>query len=145
MSGGESSSSSSGSGGASLLSSEDLSQPMQFKLDNIPRLTDGAGYRSWCSIAMLYLHSCSLWKMLMVQNPSLPILQISKNRKSTISLLSYSSHLWLTCPSHMSFQKHLQRGMPGKHSKIDSTVITLPLCTPLSNHSSPLCLWPTIL
>ena len=59
----ESSSSSSGSGSASLPPSEDLSQPIQFKLDNIPCLTDGTGYRSWCSIAMIYLRSHSLWKI----------------------------------------------------------------------------------
>jgi len=46
MGGGESSSSGSRSGGAPLSPSEDLTQPMQFELDNIPRLTDGAGYRA---------------------------------------------------------------------------------------------------
>jgi len=59
----ESSSSGSGCGGALPRPSEDRSQPMQFKLDNIPRLTDCVGYRSWCSIAMLYLRSRSLWKI----------------------------------------------------------------------------------
>jgi len=59
----ESSSSDSESGGAPLFPSEDLLQPMQFKLDNIPHLTDSAGYRSWYLITMLYLHSCSLWKI----------------------------------------------------------------------------------
>jgi len=63
MAGGESSSSGSGSGGAPLSPSEDLTQPMQFKLDNIPRLTDSAGYRAWCSIATLYLRSHSLWNV----------------------------------------------------------------------------------
>jgi len=63
MSGAASSSSGSGSGSAPLPPSEDHSQPMQFKLNNIPRLTDGAGYRSWCSIVMLYLRSRSLWKI----------------------------------------------------------------------------------
>jgi len=59
----ESSSSGSGSGSAPLVPSEDLSQPMQFKVDNIPRLTNHARYCSWCSIAMIYLHSRSLWKI----------------------------------------------------------------------------------
>jgi len=63
MAGGESSSSGSGSGIAPLPSSEDLSQPMQFKLDNIPRLTDGAGYRTWYSIVTLYLKSRTLWNV----------------------------------------------------------------------------------
>jgi hypothetical protein len=36
---------------------------MQFKLDNVPRLTDGTGYRSWCSIATLYLRSRLLWRI----------------------------------------------------------------------------------
>ena len=36
---------------------------MQFKLDNIPHLTDGAGYKAWCSIATLYLKSRSLWNV----------------------------------------------------------------------------------
>jgi len=63
MAGGESSSSGSGSGSAPLLPSEDLTQPMQFKLDNISRLTDGAGYRAWYSIATLYLQSRSLWNV----------------------------------------------------------------------------------
>jgi len=60
MAGGESSSSRSGSGAAPLAPSKDLTQPMQFKLDNIPRLTDGAEYRAWCLIATLYLRSRSL-------------------------------------------------------------------------------------
>ena len=42
---------------------------MQFKLDNIPRLTDGAGYRSWYSIDMLYLRSRSLWKIVNGSEP----------------------------------------------------------------------------
>jgi len=63
MAGSESSSSGSGSGGAPLPPSEDLTQPMQFKLDNIPRLTNGAGYRAWYSIATLYLWSRSLWNV----------------------------------------------------------------------------------
>ena len=63
MAGGESSSSGSGFGSASLPSSEDLTQPIQFKLDNIPHLTDGIGYRVWCSIATLYLRSHSLWNV----------------------------------------------------------------------------------
>jgi len=60
MAGSESYSSGSGSGGAPLPPSEDLTQPMQFKVDNIPRLTDGAGYRVCCLIATLYLKSRSL-------------------------------------------------------------------------------------
>jgi len=51
------------SGSAPLPSSEDLSQPISFKLDNIPCLTNSAGYHSWYSIAMLYLRSHSLWKI----------------------------------------------------------------------------------
>jgi len=42
---------------------EDFSAHMQFKLDNVPRLTDGTGYRSWCSIATLYLRSRLLWRI----------------------------------------------------------------------------------
>ena len=60
----KSSSSGSGSGSAPLLPSEDLPQPMQFKLDNIPYLTDGAGYHFWCSIAMQYVRSHFVWKIL---------------------------------------------------------------------------------
>jgi len=63
MAGGESFSSGSGSGGTPFPTSEDLTQLMQFKLDNIPRLTDDAGYRAWCSLATLYLRSCSLWNV----------------------------------------------------------------------------------
>jgi len=69
MSGAVSASSGSGSGGAPLPASEDLSQLMQFKLDNIPYLTDSARYRSWCSIAMLCLHSHSLWKIVNGSEP----------------------------------------------------------------------------
>ena len=36
---------------------------MQFKLDNIPCLTDSTWYHSWYSIAILYLRSRSLWKI----------------------------------------------------------------------------------
>jgi len=64
MAGGESSFSGSGSGGAPLPHSEDLSQPMQFKLDNIPCLTDSAGYRAWCSNVTLYLKSRTLWNVI---------------------------------------------------------------------------------
>jgi len=63
MAGGESSSSRSGSGSAPLPLSADLTQPMQFKLDNIPHLTDSTGYRAWYSIVTLYLRSCSLWNV----------------------------------------------------------------------------------
>jgi len=60
----ESSSSGSGSDSAPLIPSEDLSQAIQVKLDKIPRLPNSAGYCSWCSIAMLYFRSRSLWKIL---------------------------------------------------------------------------------
>jgi len=63
MAGGESCSSGSGSGSAPLPPSEDLTQPMQFNLDNIPYLTDGIGYRAWCSIVTLYLRSRFLWNV----------------------------------------------------------------------------------
>jgi len=77
----------------------------------------------------------------MVQKPLLLILLNFKNGKFGILQHSSSSPPWSICTSHISFLKHPQQRMPGKHSKIDSTVVSLPLCTPLSSPSLPQCLW----
>jgi len=90
----------------------------------------------------LFTSSLALSGMLSVaQKPLLLILLNFKNGKFRILQHSSSSSPWSICASHTSFLKHQQQRMPGKHSKIDSTIVTLPLCTPVSSPSLPRYPW----
>ena len=90
----------------------------------------------------LFTFGLALFEMSSMAQKLPPLILLNyRNGKSGIYQHSTSSSPWSICLSHILFLKHLQQRMPGKRYKIDSTIVTLPLCTPLSSRSLPPCPW----